>query len=330
METDDLSRLLLTTLLTITPDAVISIDEEQRITLFTEGAERTFGYRRDEVLGQPLDRLLPARFRAVHADHIRKFGMGHESMRRMSERVEIRALHKDGHEFPAEAAICKLTLGHRRTFSVLLRDVTERKRREAHSQLLMRELEHRVRNVLTRVEIVIERSADTRVSMQEFRKALLDRIKSMMRAHALLHRTHWRGVTLGDLIEDQLKPYVASHSQHLEGPEIVLNPDAVQTLTMVIHELTTNAVKHGALSSPDGRITVSWRRKPAQEADEEQLALQWSERGGPTVKRPQREGYGTTLIRELLTYEFDGSVAQHYSPEGLVCQISLPLAPLTK
>src|SRR5262249_49423540 len=151
--------------------------------------------------------------------------------------------------------------------------------------------------VLTRVQIVIERSRGADV----FRAALLERIKSMMRSYELLGRTSWHGVTLSDLIADQLKPYVAFQRSRIEGPEMMLNADATQALSMVIHELTTNAVKYGSLSVPEGYVTVSWRRETAH-ASREQLALQWRERGGPAVKPPKREGYGTNLIRGLLTY----------------------------
>jgi PAS domain S-box-containing protein len=320
VETKDALRLLLTSLFSIAPDAIIAVDRDQRITHFNDAAENIFGYRRDEVLGQPLNLLLPGRFRALHTREFNKFGAAPEAARVMSERGGIFGLHKDGHEFPAEASICKLTLGEKHTYSVVLRDVTERKKVEAHNQLLIRELEHRVRNVLARVQILIQCSAGG----STFREALLDRVNSMMRSYELLSRTSWLGVTVNDLIADQLKPYVADHNSRIEGPEIVLNADATQALSMVIHELTTNAVKYGALSVPEGHVTVSWWQEPAQEA-RGQLVLQWREQGGPAVKPPKREGYGTNLVRELLTYEFDGTVDQRYSPEGLTCQIVLPL-----
>jgi PAS domain S-box-containing protein len=309
--------------MSISSDAIVSIDDDNRIILFNEGAERTFGYRRDEVLGQPLGILLPDRFRAAHDKHIRAFSTSPEVARLMGERQEVFALHKDGHEFPADAAICKLDMHNQRVFTVLLRDVTDRKQREAHARLLMGELEHRVKNILARVQIVIERSACDQSSVQEFREALLARIASLARVHDLLGQTSWHGVTLTDLIADQLQPYLAARSSRIEGPEIVLNADATQALSMVIHELATNAVKHGALSAPDGRVTVSWRQERVEEAGE--VLLQWTEEGGPEVKPPRREGYGTMLIRELLTFELNGTVDLQYSRAGLTCKISLPV-----
>jgi PAS domain S-box-containing protein len=321
--TEDISRLFLASLLSIAPEAIIAVDDQQRITTFNEGAEKTFGWRRDEVLGQHLDVLLPERFRASHIDRIRQFGMAPDTARLMGHRARIFGLHKDGNEFPAEAAICKIILGQQRIYSVLLRDITERQRQELHSRLLMNELDHRVRNILARVQVMIERSGDEWGSLVEARQALLDRLQSMMESQELISQTNWRGVTIADLIAHQLKPYLTNHKNRIEGPEIVLNPNATQAFSMVIHELTTNAIKYGALSVPEGSVTVSWRRREAMTGEE--LVLQWSEKGGPEVKLPHREGYGTKLIHGLLKYEFNGAVDQRYVPEGLTCEILLPL-----
>src|SRR5215813_2950074 len=126
---------------------------------------------------------------------------------------------------------------------------------------------------------MIERSGDEGGSLVEAREALLDRFQSMMKSQELISQTNWRGVAVKDLIAHQLKPYLTSHNSRIEGPEIVLNPDATQALSMVFHELTTNAVKYGALSVLEGSVTVSWRREASQATGEE-LALQWSEKGG--------------------------------------------------
>ena len=245
MNKDDLSRLaLLASVMSIAPDGIITIDEEQLIIYFNEGAEQIFGYRREEVAGRPLGLLLPERLRAAHVEHIRNFALSRVAARLMGERQEISGLHKDGHEFPAEAAICQLAIGQHRVFTVLIRDITDRKRREMHTQMLMRELEHRVQNVLARVQIVIEHGAEGQSSLQEFRQSLLARIHSMTHAHQLLQRSNWFGVSIKELVADQLKPYATNHNNRIDGPEILLNPDATQAMSMVIHELATNAVKH--------------------------------------------------------------------------------------
>ena len=109
MDKQDLARLALS-VISVAPEAIISVDEEQRIIFFNEGAEQAFGYGCDEVLGHPLGMLSPERYRVAHDEHIRKFGTSREATRLMGDRQEIFALHKDGHEFPAEGAICKVEL----------------------------------------------------------------------------------------------------------------------------------------------------------------------------------------------------------------------------
>ena len=319
---EDVTRLaLLASVISIVPEAIISIDSEHRIVYFNVSAEQIFGYRRDEVLGRPLDLLLPERFRNAHMEHIRKFATSRAQARRMSERQEIFCLHKDQHEFPADAAISQLEMNQQRTFTVALRDVTERKRFEERERFLMRELKHRTSNILSRFRVVIERTGDEQVS-GELRKALLARVDALARAHDLLSCADWRGVTIADMVADQLKPYATSQNVRVEGPEIVLNAEVTQALSMVIHELATNAAKYGALSVPQGRVAVSWQRdKGVGDA----LLLQWSEQDGPEVRAPERGGYGTSVIRELLAFEFGGVVELRYLPGGATCEISLPL-----
>src|SRR5262245_43284049 len=163
----------------------------------------------DEVLGQHLNVLLPERCRASHIDRIRQFGTAPDTARLMGQRTRIFALHKDGNEFPAEAAICKIIIGQLRIYSVLLRDITERQRQELHSRLLMNELDHRVRNILIRVH------GDEGSSLVEAREALLDRVQSMMKSQELISQTNWRGVAVADLIAHQLMPYLTSHNSRI-------------------------------------------------------------------------------------------------------------------
>ena len=307
-----------------TPDDVIPVDDEQRIIVFNEGAEQILGYSRNEVLGRPLDLLPPERFRSVHAKHIRDFARSPETARRMGERQEIFALHRDGHEIPAEAAISKLEVNEHRMFTVVLRDITERKKREMRMRFLMHELEHRVNNILSRVKGIIEQTAEGQVTVRTRRA-----VGSHQGLGACSTITEWcqlAGVTIADVIRDQLEPYATSQNVRVEGPEIS-HAHAAQALSMVIHELTTNAVKYGALSLPTGRVAISWQRDLAGPTGES-LALRWREQCGPEVKTPGREGYGTRVIRELLTYEFDGAVEHRYLPGGATCDISLPLDPL--
>jgi PAS domain S-box-containing protein len=323
--TDRYDPTLLSGIISIAADAIVSINEDHRIILFNEGAERTFGYRAEEVMGRPLDLLLPDRFRANHGEDIRRFAASKEVARRMGERGEIRGLRKDGQEFPAEATISKLEARGEHIFTVMLRDITERNRREARIRFLARELDHRARNLLACFRAIVALTRDSEGSVGGFRERLLARIDSLTRAHAQLGRHEWQGVSVQSLVADQLEAYATDRNVRLEGPAIEISGRAAQPLAIVIHELATNAVKHGSLSVPEGRVTVSWRRE-AMRAGGEALALEWREEGGPEVRQPERVGYGMHVIRGLLAHECGGTVEVAFLPTGLTCRISLPLA----
>ena len=140
----------------------------------------------------------------------------------------------------------------------LTRDITERKRAEERQRLLVRELDHRVKNVLASVATVAQRTREGSGSMDEFLQLFDGRIQSMANAHALLSRSHWEGVSLADLVHNELAPCVREGNARVEGPQVLLSPEATQPIAIVLHELVTNASKYGALTTPQGRISVRW------------------------------------------------------------------------
>jgi PAS domain S-box-containing protein len=202
-------------------------------------------------------------------------------------------------------------------------DVTERKRAEQQQHALNAELDHRVKNVLASVATVAQRTREGSGSMDEFLQVFDGRIQSMANAHALLSRSHWEGVSLTDLVHSELAPCVRVGNARVEGPEVVLSPEATQPIAIVLHELVTNASKYGALTMPQGRILVrwDWRRDAHTQG---RLLLEWVETGGPPVVIPSQPGYGTSAIRNLVPYELDGTVDLNFDAEGLRCSIELP------
>jgi PAS domain S-box-containing protein len=203
----------------------------------------------------------------------------------------------------------------------LTRDITRRKRAEERQDLLMSELDHRVKNVLTRVAVVAMHTRQSNRTMDEFVKALDGRLQSMAAAHALLSQSRWYGVGLTDLIRRQLAPYTTDANTTVSGPDIMLKPPQTQALAMVIHELVTNAAKYGALSIPDGRVLVNWSLTGPGKA----LVITWRELGGPSVAAPAHWSYGSSLIRDLIPHELDGLVELTFPAEGTRCEIVIPL-----
>ena len=205
----------------------------------------------------------------------------------------------------------------------LTRDITRHKQSEKHKALLSAELDHRVKNVLARVAAVVMHTRRRCETMDEFVKALHGRIQSIAAAHALLSQSRWYGVGLTDLMRHQLAPYTTNANTAISGPDIILTSAETQAVAMVIHELVTNAAKHGALSSSNGRVSVSWDRTGADAAAT--LKITWRELGGPPITTSVQSGYGLTLIRDLIPHELGGTVDLAFQTDGLCCKIEIPI-----
>ena len=159
--------------------------------------------------------------------------------------------------------------------------------------------------------------------MYEFVKALDGRIQSIAAAHALLSQSRWHGVGLTDLVRRQLAPYTTDANATISGPYATLTSAEAQAVTMVMHELVTNAAKYGALSSPEGSVSVNWDRTGAGAAAI--LTITWRELGGPPITAPVQSGYGSSLIRDLIPHELGGTVDLIFSSGGACCKIEIPL-----
>jgi two-component sensor histidine kinase len=200
-------------------------------------------------------------------------------------------------------------------------DITERKRADEHQRLLIAELDHRVKNVLATVSAVAAQTLETSSSMSHFVAALDGRIRSMASAHELLSTRQWMGMSMAELVRREFAAYAGSNNTKIDGPDVMLSAEAGQAMGMVIHELVTNAAKYGALSTQSGRVSVRWYRKLNGSA---KLVLVWQETGGPRVEAPRKPSYGTGVIRDLIPYEFGGTVDLAFAPEGARCRLEIP------
>lgn len=239
--------------------------------------------------------------------------------------ASFRFIRPDGHEvWLEETAKAEFdATGRYLRLKGLTRDITERKRAEERQRLLVRELDHRVKNVLASVATVAQRTQEGSSSMEEFLQMFDGRIQSMANAHALLSRNHWQGVSLADLVHSELAPCVGEGSTSVAGPAVLLSAEATQAVAIVLHELVTNASKYGALTTPHGRISVRWHCDKESQAGG-RLMMEWTESGGPRVVPPTEAGYGTGVIRNLIPYELEGAVDLAFDAAGVRCRIELP------
>ena len=204
-------------------------------------------------------------------------------------------------------------------------DLTERKRGERERELLARELNHRVKNILAVVQSLAMQTDHSR-SVEEFRDTFVGRLSALARAHSLLLDAEWRGADLRELVEQALQAYRVDHPDkiEIEGEPVPLTASQSLGLSLILHELGTNAAKYGALAHEEGRVHVSWQVEERKQG--RRLRLRWVERGGPEVGELGEKGFGTRLIERACTYELEGEVELDYAPEGLRCEVVFPLA----
>jgi PAS domain S-box-containing protein len=202
-------------------------------------------------------------------------------------------------------------------------DVTARKRFEDQQSLFIAELDHHVKNLLTRVAAVAKDTREDGGSLDAYIQALDRRIRSMADAHALLSQSRWDGVDLAELVRCQLAPNGTDANTTIAGPHVTLPVAATQVLAMVLHELATNAAKYGALSTPHGRVEVNWNHGPGEDAAN--LSIAWREIGGPAVAASPDCRYGIRIIRDLIPQELGGSVDLAFASGGICCKIEIPM-----
>lgn len=197
-------------------------------------------------------------------------------------------------------------------------DVTDRVFAQEQQKLLIDELNHRVKNTLATVQAIADQTLRTTADPASFRSAFESRLMALSATHDLLTAEGWRSAGLRDVLLGEMRPYGVERYS-LDGPEVPLAPSQAVALGLLIHELTTNAAKYGALSTAAGRVAVRWTVEGGV------LALTWTETGGPPVSPPTRQGFGSRLIERSLEGALGGKAKLDYRPEGLACSVRLPL-----
>ncbi|ACA17002.1 signal transduction histidine kinase [Methylobacterium sp. 4-46] len=307
--------------------AIFTTDLTGRITGWNTGAEGLLGWSEAEALGQPLNLIFtPDDDRAAIAEAEMRLAV-------TEGRAEDDRWHqrRDGSRFWANGVMMPLRddAGALAGFLKILRDRTAQKKAEEHQALLLNELNHRVKNTLATVQAFTTQTLRSAASLAEAREAITARLIALSKAHDVLTDENWQGADLAQIVADALRLHGDGQRCRWQGNPIRVSARIALALAMVLHELATNATKYGALSNAHGTVAVTWRI--AEEDGEPRRAprlslhLRWEERGGPPVLPPTRQGFGSRMIERGVGSELGGTVRLAYPPEGVVCDLHLPL-----
>jgi PAS domain S-box-containing protein len=290
-------------------DAIISKDTNGVILSWNRGAEILFGYTADEIVGRNITTIIPAHLLHEEPAILNRIRTGERI-----DHFETQRRHKNGTLVDISLTVSPMrnAKGEIVAASKIARDISDRKKAEAQHNLLVAELNHRVKNTLATV-VSIARQSFSAPEMREARAAFNARIRGLAQSHARLAEANWTSVELQTLFEDEFAPYRQGGNVHLSGPTVTLSPKAALTLGLAIHELATNAAKYGALSTDTGIVEVTWTVAP----DDASLAITWEEKGGPPVAPPARAGFGRLLLERAVIADLNSRAALTFAPEGV-------------
>jgi two-component sensor histidine kinase len=189
------------------------------------------------------------------------------------------------------------------------------KDRDQHQQVLVKELNHRAKNALTAIQAIAYATRKYSTSLEDFVRTFDGRLNAMARSYDIITKNDWRAGELKELISECCKPFSDAHRFEIDGPSVLLSPKALVGMGLVIHELATNAIKHGALSAKTGKISIRWQIEKRE--DRQVVRLTWSERGGPSTTKPAGKGFGTELIKAVIGTDLQGNYSWDISEKGL-------------
>lgn len=302
-------------------DAIVSKDLDGVITTWNKGAEVMFGYATAEAVGHSIASLIiPEDRQDEERDILDRIRRG-----QAVDHFETVRRRKNGTLLDVSVTISPLRDKHGRVIgaSKIARDITERKRYELHRELLIQELNHRVKNTLASVQALAAqtfRGSGMRDAVATFEARLL----AMSRAHDVLTRENWKGAGIREIVGDAVAAWAGKSSPRATcaGPDLLLRPPAALALAMALHELATNAVKYGALSNKEGTVSIRWS---VSDDPERCFRLRWLEQGGPPVHPPTKRGFGSRLIQYALARDLGGTVRLAFDAGGVECRIEAPL-----
>jgi PAS domain S-box-containing protein len=302
-------------------DAVVSKNLDGVIMSWNSGAERLFGYTAAEAIGRPVTMLIPPERIDEEPGILARIRRGERI-----EHYDTVRRRKDGSAIDISLTVSPIkdSSGTIIGASKIARDITERKQAEQRQQLLVGEVKHRIKNLLATVQ-AIARQTLKGTSVEE-REAFIARLMALANAQDLLTLERWNRAAVHEVVDRALRPFEAKHNARFltkGSQDVWVDAQRASLLTMVLHELGTNAVKYGALSNGYGVVSLTWE-VVGEEEDGQSVRLTWRELGGPPVVPPERKGFGSFLIERALQGG-GGNAKLDYNPNGLICSLEVAL-----
>lgn len=319
--TPDLDKVSLDAMLKTALDAVVVMRLDGTVAGWNHVAEATFGWSFDEVCGRCMSELIiPERYREAHERGLAHYSATGEGPV-LDTRLELEALHRAGHEIPVELSITRTNQFSEPVFLGFLRDISERREADRRRALMVQELNHRVKNLFGVVSAFAHQTASQSESLADFLPAFTGRLQSLGRSHEILTASTSERSSLPQLAQALLPPFAAPDNARLSmtGPEVMLTPRQFLSVSMILHELATNAVKYGALLTPAGRVALEWS------VDGDTISLAWLETSDRRISAPMSKGFGTRLIEVSVERELKGRSTHDWHPSGLAFHLAFQL-----
>jgi len=295
-------------------DVIVSKNLDGIITSWNRGAEHVFGYTAEEAIGQPITIVIPLDRHNEEREILTRIRRGERI-----DHFETVRQRKDGSLIVVSLTVSpvKNAEGQIVGASKIARDVSDQKRNQEQIAALAREAEHRSKNLLANVQATVNLSRAN--TTEELKQVIEGRIQALANVHSLFVKTRWIGADISTIATQELAPYAEKKQRRvsIDGPPVLLEPNAAQAVAIILHELATNAAKYGALSAVNGHVDLKWSR----EADG-RLHLFWVETRGPKVQEPTRKGFGSRVIEQMIA-QHSGKTLFDWRAEGLVCEIAL-------
>ena len=311
----------LQTVLDTALDPVVVMDTDGMVIGWNAHAERLFGWSWEDARDQRLsDMIIPQQHRVAHEtglDHYLATGEGPV----LDKRIEVPALHSDGSEIAVELSITASEQFGGKLFIGFIRDISERKAEAERQQRILQESEHRVKNMLTVVQAIAIQTATNAPDMASFTTTFSGRLENLARAHQLLVGQVWQDVAISSLADRVLGAEVAAARARFGGPELLLKAGQVLGLSMILHELYTNAIKYGALCRDEGQIELDW------DSDGAMIELVWRELGTPCeAPEAPSTGFGQRMIAMSVKSDLGGTIERDWRPDGLTATLRFPIS----